>query len=126
MRVFSCQNATILEITCRSSFMLFFQPDIFGFDSCTGCTDCNCAPASTNSQCDIDTGSCTCQPGVTGYKCHNSFFVIFYSLIPLALTAVLVVLTVTVLPPPPIPSVILTQVAVPVSQVLLVTSVTLV
>ena len=29
----------------------------------------HCAPASTNTQCDIDTGSCTCQPGVTGYKC---------------------------------------------------------
>ena len=104
----------------------FLQPDTFGFDSCTGCTDCNCAPASTTTQCDIDTGSCTCQPGVTGYKCHNSFFVILYSLTPLALTAVPVVLTVTVLPPRPVPSVILTQVAVPVSLASQDTSVTLV
>lgn len=46
-------------------------PDTFGFGSTSGCTDCNCAPASVSTQCDLDNGTCTCQPGVTGEKCGS-------------------------------------------------------
>ena len=33
---------------------------------------CNCNPiGSTNGQCDIATGQCECQPGITGPRCER-------------------------------------------------------
>ena len=35
-----------------------------------GCSFCNCSEASTDSQCDQDTGACVCKAGVSGPQCQ--------------------------------------------------------
>ncbi|KAK1879358.1 hypothetical protein KUDE01_027481, partial [Dissostichus eleginoides] len=54
------------------------QPGFYNLQSGDGCDRCNCNPiGSTNGQCDITSGQCECQPGVTGGHCErceeNSF-----------------------------------------------------
>ena len=49
---------------------------VYGNDTCViwfeGCENCNCNPlGSTSNECDITTGQCQCQPGVTGLKCDT-------------------------------------------------------
>ncbi|KAG8228152.1 hypothetical protein J437_LFUL002806, partial [Ladona fulva] len=46
-------------------------PYHWNFNSCKGCTPCNCQPGSKSMQCDIETGECKCQPGVIGQNCDR-------------------------------------------------------
>ncbi|XP_063064918.1 laminin subunit alpha-5 isoform X2 [Engraulis encrasicolus] len=44
----------------------------FGFDSCSGCQQCDCdASAALVQPCDPKNGSCACQPGVNGPHCRQ-------------------------------------------------------
>ncbi|KAM7405319.1 hypothetical protein PAMP_012591 [Pampus punctatissimus] len=44
----------------------------FGFDSCTGCRQCDCeASAALVQPCDPQSGQCACQPGVNGPNCKQ-------------------------------------------------------
>jgi len=58
-------KAAVLGSACRCFLIsdVFFSP---------GSLRCNCNPiGSTNGQCDIVTGQCECQPGVTGLQCER-------------------------------------------------------
>lgn len=49
-------------------------PLTFGFDSLTGCEDCNCDPQGVYHnymQCDLNNGSCACKPNVVGRHCSE-------------------------------------------------------
>lgn len=49
-------------------------PLTFGFDSLTGCEDCNCKPEGVLNdymQCDLNNGSCTCKTNVVGRHCDQ-------------------------------------------------------
>ncbi|XP_034550802.1 laminin subunit alpha-5 [Notolabrus celidotus] len=44
----------------------------FGFDSCSGCRECDCeASAALVQPCDPQSGQCACQPGVNGPSCRQ-------------------------------------------------------
>ncbi|XP_070695085.1 laminin subunit alpha-5 [Pempheris klunzingeri] len=44
----------------------------FGFDSCSGCRQCDCdASAALVQPCDPQNGQCSCQPGVNGPNCRQ-------------------------------------------------------
>uniref|UniRef100_UPI0037E9B905 laminin subunit alpha-5 n=1 Tax=Semicossyphus pulcher TaxID=241346 RepID=UPI0037E9B905 len=44
----------------------------FGFDSCSGCRQCDCeASAALVQPCDPQSGQCSCQPGVNGPSCRQ-------------------------------------------------------
>uniref|UniRef100_A0A7N6AUU7 Laminin subunit alpha-5 n=1 Tax=Anabas testudineus TaxID=64144 RepID=A0A7N6AUU7_ANATE len=44
----------------------------FGFDSCSGCRQCDCnASGALVQPCDPQTGQCACQPGVNGPNCRQ-------------------------------------------------------
>ncbi|XP_037629113.1 laminin subunit alpha-5 isoform X3 [Sebastes umbrosus] len=44
----------------------------FGFDSCSGCHQCDCdASAALVQPCDPQSGQCACQPGVNGPSCRQ-------------------------------------------------------
>uniref|UniRef100_A0A3B4YWT5 Laminin A chain n=1 Tax=Stegastes partitus TaxID=144197 RepID=A0A3B4YWT5_9TELE len=44
----------------------------FGFDSCSGCRQCDCdASAALVQPCDPQSGQCACQPGVNGPNCRQ-------------------------------------------------------
>ncbi|XP_029011451.1 laminin subunit alpha-5 isoform X2 [Betta splendens] len=44
----------------------------FGFDSCTGCRQCDCnASAALVQPCDPRSGQCACQPGTNGPSCKH-------------------------------------------------------
>uniref|UniRef100_A0A8C4DLR4 Laminin subunit alpha-5 n=1 Tax=Dicentrarchus labrax TaxID=13489 RepID=A0A8C4DLR4_DICLA len=44
----------------------------FGFDSCSGCRQCDCdASAALVQPCDPGSGQCSCQPGVNGPNCRQ-------------------------------------------------------
>ncbi|KAA8582349.1 hypothetical protein FQN60_009089 [Etheostoma spectabile] len=44
----------------------------FGFDSCSGCRQCDCdASAALVQPCDPRSGQCACQPGVNGPSCKQ-------------------------------------------------------
>ncbi|XP_056241478.1 laminin subunit alpha-5 isoform X1 [Seriola aureovittata] len=44
----------------------------FGFDSCSGCRQCDCeASAALVQPCDSQSGQCACQPGVNGPNCRQ-------------------------------------------------------
>ncbi|XP_041655744.1 laminin subunit alpha-5 isoform X2 [Cheilinus undulatus] len=44
----------------------------FGFDSCSGCRQCDCeASAALVQPCDPQSGQCACQPGVNGPSCKQ-------------------------------------------------------
>ncbi|KAM6924368.1 laminin subunit alpha-5 [Xenentodon cancila] len=44
----------------------------FGFDSCSGCRQCDCdASAALVQPCDPQSGQCACQPGVNGTSCRQ-------------------------------------------------------
>ncbi|XP_044207309.1 laminin subunit alpha-5 isoform X2 [Thunnus albacares] len=44
----------------------------FGFDSCSGCRQCDCdASAALVQPCDPRNGQCACQPGVNGPNCRQ-------------------------------------------------------
>ncbi|XP_035512224.1 laminin subunit alpha-5 [Morone saxatilis] len=44
----------------------------FGFDSCSGCRQCDCdASAALVQPCDPRSGQCSCQPGVNGPNCRQ-------------------------------------------------------
>uniref|UniRef100_T1KN70 Laminin EGF-like domain-containing protein n=1 Tax=Tetranychus urticae TaxID=32264 RepID=T1KN70_TETUR len=45
------------------------KPNHYGFNTGKGCTLCNCSIASKGEDCDLDSGNCRCQPGVTGRTC---------------------------------------------------------
>ena len=47
------------------------QRDHFGFNSCNGCTPCDCAAASEGTQCDDNSGQCRCRHGTTGRSCER-------------------------------------------------------
>uniref|UniRef100_A0A673JGZ4 Laminin subunit gamma-1 n=1 Tax=Sinocyclocheilus rhinocerous TaxID=307959 RepID=A0A673JGZ4_9TELE len=48
------------------------DPGFYNHQSGKGCERCNCNPiGSTNGQCDIVSGQCECQPGVTGQHCER-------------------------------------------------------
>ena len=49
------------------------EPDHWGFSlhGEAGCLECGCSEASEYTQCDLETGQCTCKPGVTGQKCDR-------------------------------------------------------
>uniref|UniRef100_T1KF65 Laminin subunit alpha n=1 Tax=Tetranychus urticae TaxID=32264 RepID=T1KF65_TETUR len=46
------------------------KPNHYGFNTCAGCTPCNCSDASKGHDCDADSGQCRCQPGATGRTCN--------------------------------------------------------
>ncbi|XP_069573485.1 laminin subunit alpha-5 [Brachyistius frenatus] len=44
----------------------------FGFDSCSGCRQCDCAASAALVQpCDRQSGRCACRPGVNGPSCRQ-------------------------------------------------------
>uniref|UniRef100_A0A914WZ73 Uncharacterized protein n=1 Tax=Plectus sambesii TaxID=2011161 RepID=A0A914WZ73_9BILA len=43
----------------------------WGFSSCRGCEQCNCAQASVSPQCNMETGQCACMRGATGVQCEQ-------------------------------------------------------
>ncbi|KAK5624087.1 hypothetical protein CRENBAI_015003 [Crenichthys baileyi] len=48
------------------------QDGSFGFNSCSGCRQCECeASAALVQPCDPQSGQCTCQPGVNGLNCRH-------------------------------------------------------
>uniref|UniRef100_A0A914HKE2 Uncharacterized protein n=1 Tax=Globodera rostochiensis TaxID=31243 RepID=A0A914HKE2_GLORO len=47
------------------------EDNAWGFDSCKGCTPCQCGFAASNSQCDLKTGQCACMPGAAGQLCDQ-------------------------------------------------------
>ena len=51
--------------------VFFLQSNTWNFDSCLGCEDCACAPASLSASCDVKTGQCNCPEGVTGRRCDR-------------------------------------------------------
>ncbi|KAM4737780.1 laminin subunit alpha-5 isoform 2-T2 [Anableps anableps] len=48
------------------------QDGSFGFNSCSGCRQCECeASAALVQPCDPQSGQCACQPGVNGLNCRQ-------------------------------------------------------
>ncbi|KAM9785933.1 laminin subunit alpha-5 [Neosynchiropus ocellatus] len=48
------------------------QDGTFGFDTCSGCRQCDCdASAALVQPCDPRSGQCSCQPGVNGPNCKQ-------------------------------------------------------
>lgn len=45
--------------------------DHWGFNSCSGCIQCNCKIGAIGTQCNDTNGQCKCRPGVTGLTCDR-------------------------------------------------------
>lgn len=71
----SCDEKTG-ECTCKPNVVGYncasCGEDMWGFNQCNGCHQCNCDPiGSISSQCDSRTGDCLCKPGVGGKQCNK-------------------------------------------------------
>ena len=51
---------------------ILFKVDHWNFQYGVGCSHCNCNVVGSNSsECNVFSGQCSCQPGVTGRTCDS-------------------------------------------------------
>lgn len=74
----TCQNSkqtnqlTANKLTFHLRPLTVCQDGSYGFDSCSGCRQCDCdASAALVQPCDPQSGQCACRPGVNGPNCRQ-------------------------------------------------------